>query len=454
MTFRAKPPRRRITSGHDDDARRQRIVTVGFVAVSVAAVLMLGGTVAYGFYKDHFAPVARVGSTNITRDQWLARVKVDNYELSLFEGRVREEEARGDLSRDTAASYFSSITQRRAQIPSTAIEELVDDALQAQLAPSLGVSVGASDIDAAITKSATTPEQRHILVIAVDPLLVDKTPAPGESAAPTATPTATPTASPTASPAPTSSALPTEIPSPTVAPTPAPTMATAAQIAKARARAHAALARLQAGVSFGDVATQYSTDVSGTRGGDLGFITIESAPDAALGTALFALPPQGTTDVIEGKDHIMWIGRVTEIRPVAADAHFLEGLDQNGIDRTAYRTAVAAGVLRDKMTGALVAQDTAGPVDQVHAFHIQVQVGSSDPNSTEAEAHVLHILYSPNKDAAKADSVPADDPAWAKAEDEAKKAAETLRSLTDLAFRRQQFETTAGTASDDTTSGQ
>src|SRR5439155_21457753 len=193
------------------------------------------------FYKDHFAPVARVGSTNITRDQWLARVKVDNYELSLFEGRVREEEARGDLSRNTAASYFSSITQRRAQIPSTAIEELVDDALQAQLAPSLGVSVSASDVDAAITKSATTPEQRHILVIAVDPLLVDKTPAPGESAAPTATPTATPTASPTASPAPTSTALPTEIPSPTVAPTPAPTMATAAHIATPRARPHAAL---------------------------------------------------------------------------------------------------------------------------------------------------------------------------------------------------------------------
>jgi parvulin-like peptidyl-prolyl isomerase len=441
MTFRAKPPRRRPTSTHDDEARRARLVTLGFVVVSVVAVLLLGGTVAYGFYKDHFAPVARVGSTNITRDQWLARIEIDNYELSLFESRVREQEARGDLSRDTASAYFQSITQRRAQIPSTAIEELVDDALQAQLAPSLGVTVSDADIDAAIAKTATAPEQRHVLVIAVDPLLVDKTPTPGETAAPTAVPTATPVATPTP--------LATELPSPTPVATAEPTAATPAQIAKARSRAEAALAKLSDGVDFGDVAIQYSTDSSGPGGGDLGFITDASAPDDTLMTALFALPPQGTTKVIEGKDHIMWIGRVTEIRPTSEDPHFLEGLDQNGVDRAAYRTAVAAGALRDKVTDALVAQVGAGPVDQVHAYQIQVMVNPSDPQSTDAEANVLHILYSPNDDASKAESVAADDPAWAKAKDEAQKTADTLRGLTDLTFRRQQFQATAGTASDD-----
>jgi parvulin-like peptidyl-prolyl isomerase len=447
MTFRAKPPRRRLTSTHDDEARRARLVTLGFVVVSVVAVLMLGGTVAYGFYKDHFAPVARVGSTNITRDQWLARVKVDNYELSLFESRVREQESRGDLTRDTASAYFQSITQRRAQIPSTAIEELVDDALQAQLAPSLGVTVTDADIDAAIAKTATAPEQRHVLVIAVDPLLVDKTPTPGETAAPTPTPTAVPTASPI--PSASASPLATELPSPTPVATAEPTAATAAQIAKARTRAEQALAKLKDGVDFGDIAIQYSTDSSGPRGGDLGFITDTSAPDEALKTALFALPPQGTTEVIEGKDHIMWIGRVTEIRPTSEDPHFLEGLEQNGVDRAAYRTAVAAGALRDKMTDALVGQVSGGPVDQVHAYQIQVMVNPSDPQSTDAEAHVLHILYSPNDDPAKADSVAADDPAWAKAKDEAQKTADILRGLTDLAFRRQQFQATAGTGSDD-----
>lgn len=444
MTFRAKPPRRRPSSTHDDEARRARLVTLGFVVVSVVAVLMLGGTVAYGFYKDHFAPVARVGSTNITRDQWLARVKVDNYELSLFESRVREQEARGDLTRDTASAYFQSITQRRAQIPSTAIEELVDDALQAQLAPSLGVTITDADIDAAIAKTATAPEQRHVLVIAVDPLLVDKTPTPGETAAPTTAPTATPVATPTP--------LATELPSPTPVPTAEPA-ATPAQIAKARARAEQALAKLSDGVDFGDVAIQYSTDSSGPRGGDLGFITDASAPDDALKTALFALPPQGTTTVIEGKDHIMWIGRVTEIRPTSEDPHFIEGLEQNGVDRAAYRTAVASGALRDKVTDTLVGQVSAGPVDQVHAYQILVTVNPSDPQSTDAEAHVLHILYSPNDDASKAESVAADDPAWAKAKDEAQKAADTLRGVTDLAFRRQQFQATASTASDDQGSG-
>ena len=458
MTFRAKPPRRRLASGFDDDARRQRLVTVGFVLISVVAVLLLAGSVAYGYYRQHFAAVARVGSVDISRDQWVTRVKVDNYQLSLFEGRVREQAARGDLTMDTANAYFQSITQRRAQLSSVAIEELIDEALQKQIAPQLGVTVSDADIDAAIAESATRPEQRHVLVIAVDPLLVDKTPAPGESPSPT--PSASPTPAPTATPAPSGSGaatptpLPTTIPSPTASPTPEPTTATEAQIAKARARAEAALAKLRAGTDFADVAIQYSTDVSGTRGGDLSFITKDGAPDTAFGAALFDAQPGATTDIVEGTNHVMWIGRVTEVRPVSEDTHFVEGLTQNGIDVAAYRASVAADQLKKKMTDALVAQVSTGPVDQVHAYQIQVMLNTQNPSSTDDEVHVEHILYSPNDDAAKADSVPADDPAWAKAEEEAKKTADILRGLTDLAFRKQQFEATAGTASDDTTSQQ
>src|SRR5207247_5032648 len=140
-------------------------------------------------------------------------------------------------------------------------------------------------------------------------------------------------------------------------------------------------------------------------------------------------------------------------RPTSTGPHFLEGLDQNAVDRGAYRTSVAASVRRDKLTDALVAQVSAGPTDQVHAYQIQVQVNASDPNSTDAEVHVLHILYSPNDDPNKAESVPADDPAWTKAKDEAQKAADALRAVTDLAFREQQFKTIAGSVSDDTSSG-
>jgi parvulin-like peptidyl-prolyl isomerase len=100
-----------------------------------------------------------------------------------------------------------------------------------------------------------------------------------------------------------------------------------------------------------------------------------------------------------------------------------------------------------------VAQDTAGPVDQVHAYEIQVMLNAQNPSSTDDEVHVEHILYSPNDDATKAESLAADDPAWAKAQEEAKKTADILRGLTDLAFRKEQFETTARTTSDDTSSG-
>jgi parvulin-like peptidyl-prolyl isomerase len=461
MTFRAKPPRRRLAYGLDDDARRQRLVTVGFVLISIVAVLLLAGSVAYGYYRQHFAAVARVGSVDISRDQWLARAKVDNYQLSQFEALVREQAGRGDLTMDTANAYFQSIAQQRSQIPSLAIEELIDEALQRQLAPKLGVSISDADIDAAIADSASRPEQRHVLVIAVDPLLVDRTPAPGESPSPTPapSPSPSPTVAPTATPNPGASGsaaptpLPTTVPSPTASPTPAPTTATAAQIAKARARAEAALAKLKAGTDFADVAIQYSTDSSGPRGGDIGFITKTGAPDTAFGAALFDAQPGATTDIVEGSDHVMWIGRVTEVRPETKDAHFLEGLTQNGIDVAAYRASIAGDQLKKKMTDALIAQETAGPVDQVHAFHIQVMLNTQDPSSTADEVHVEHILYSPNDDPTKAESLAADDPAWAKAEDEAKKTADILRGLTDLSYRKQQFEATAGQVSDDKTSG-
>jgi len=450
MTFRAKPPRRRATSSHDDEARRARIVTLGFVAVSVVAVLILAGTVAYSFYRDHFAAIARVGGTEITRDQWLARVRVDNHELNVFEGRVREQVARGELDPQTAAAFFQQITARRQQIPLTVVEDLIDDALQGQLAVGLGVTVSEADIDAAIAEAATTPEQRRVLVIGIDPLLVGRTPAPGETPLPTTTPTTTP--EPTASPAETPTPLPTAIPSPTPEPTPAPTEATAEQIAEARTRAEAALAKLDAGVDFGDVAIQYSTDSSGPRGGDLGFLTLASVPDDVLGAALFALPPGGTSEIVEAKDHVMWIGRVTEIRPAFGDPHFLDALEQDGVDLASYRAAVAAQVRRDKMGDALVAQVTAGPVDQVHAFHLQVNINPSDPAASDAEARVLHILYSPKDDPDGAEALPPDDPAWAAAEEEAVTAADALRALSDLEFRREQFETTASTGSDDQSS--
>ena len=453
MTFRAKPPRRRSSSGHDDESRRARLVTAGFVAVSVVAVLILVGSVGYGYYRDHFAAVARVGSTDITRDQWLARISVDNYDLSLFEARVREQAARGDISPDTMNAYVQAIDQRRTQLPSVAIEELIDDALQAALGPELGITVTDADIEAEIAKQANTPEQRHVLVIAIDPLLVDKAPDPNATPSPTPSPTPEATASPTPSPTPEATASPTpaESATPTASPSPEPTEASPEQIQRARARAQAALDRLKEGVDFADIAVQYSTDPSGPQGGDLGFIILEGAPDEDLGTQLFGLAPGATTEVVEGADHIMWVARVTEIRPASEDPQFLDVLAQSGVDVAAYRAAKAANARKQKMTDALIAQVTGGPGDQVHAYHIQVALNPSAPDSTDDEVQVLHILYSPNDDATTAES--ADDAAWAAAEEEATKAAEALRALPDIAFRKSQFEATARTVSDDTGSG-
>ena len=263
----------------------------------------------------------------------------------------------------------------------------------ASLAPAQNVTVSEADVDARVTEEATTPELRHAWMIAVAPDLAE-----GE------------------------------------------TEFTDAEKAAAKAKAVQALADLKAGKDWATVAAAVSTDSSKAQGGELGFIDKDAALDAPFTDALMAVAANTPTEVIEGADGVFRIGRVTDIIAPSVDATFESQVKDAGVDLADYRAALGRDELRSKLDDAVLAGFLAsGPQRKVS--EIWMQEGESE--SGEGAVRVRHILYSPNDDPENASKVAEDDPAWAKAEQDANAAYEKLKA--DLS----QFDALARAESDE-----
>ncbi|HEX5451070.1 MAG TPA: peptidylprolyl isomerase [Candidatus Limnocylindrales bacterium] len=405
---RSSELRRARPAFRDDEARQQLVITVGFVAVIVVAVLILAGAVGAGYYNDHLATVASVDGRSINKDQLNDRIAVLSFRINEAEGRIQEQVAAGTLDETTAQSQIQSYDQVKSTIDSTALEALIDQATMEELARPLGISASASEIDAELAKDAETPEQRDVLAIFV---------APETSAG-------------------------TDLP-------------TQAQVTAAQAKANEALAALKQGQDFGAVAKQYSTDPSKDDGGKYGTLTADDPVDPAWVKALFGAPSGGLTDVIQGTDGVYRIGKVARITPAVPDPTFMSAL-KKAVSLDAYRTAVAGQVIQSKLEDRIIAQDLKQPVEQVHALEIQINADTSSTAAQDAafgQVKVSHILYSPNGDPNAATTLDTSDPAWNDAKALADATAAKLKAIPDVAEREKEFATIAGTDSDDTASG-
>jgi parvulin-like peptidyl-prolyl isomerase len=218
---------------------------------------------------------------------------------------------------------------------------------------------------------------------------------------------------------------------------------TAAQKAAAKTKADAALKDLQGGKAWEDIAQSVSTDAStSAQSGDLGWLrTTDTQLDEAFRTALFAVKTNTPTDVIEGKDGIYRIGRVTEIAVESVDAEYQSKLANAGIDLTRYRAVVQGDVIRQKLEDKVVA-DVSGPGPQRHVEEIYIKEASTTPGSDAVK--VRHILYSPKDDPSGASALDPADPAWKAAEDEADATYHKLQADPTL------FDSIARTESDET----
>ena len=173
MTFRAKPVVKRSRNPWDSQDRRTFLTSVAFALVIVAALLILVVAVGYTWYDTHLAPVASVAGQSITKDEFNDRLEIEAWRLKEQERRIANQVASGRLTDAQAEQARQILSSQAQQIQGLALERIVDNRIQANLATQEGVSVAEADIDAKLVEEATTPAARHLWVIEVEPAVSD-----------------------------------------------------------------------------------------------------------------------------------------------------------------------------------------------------------------------------------------------------------------------------------------
>ena len=398
MTFRARPVVKRTQKPNwESRDRRNFYLNLGFGLVVLAAVLILAIAVAINYYNEHLASVGSVDGQSITRDDFRQRGIIEQWRLDEAGRRIQTLLVAGRLTQAQADLQKQYLQQQAQQIGTFVLERIIDSRILAKLAPAEGVTVTDTDIDARLIEEATTKEERHAWQIEVKPQ-VD-----GGASAPTT-----------------------------------------AQVEAARAKITQARADIKGGKSWDDIAKTVSTDTStAAQAGDLGWLSAnDSQADEAFLKALFAAQVNSPTEVMQGADGIFRIGRVTEIAPESVDSAYTAKIVNDGIDLAKYRAVVATDLLRTKIEDKLVADATKpAPQRDVSEIYLSQTTVDLPPEAVK----VRHILFSPNDDpnAAQSGSIPADDPAWAKAKADADAAYARLQA--DIS----QFDTIARAQSDE-----
>jgi parvulin-like peptidyl-prolyl isomerase len=385
MTFRSGPVRRsgRSWGGRD---RRNLYLNLGFGLVVIVAVLILGAAAAATWYGQHLSPVAHVNGQAITKDDLTKQAKIEAVRLDITSNRLQTEHSAGRMSDADWEQQQQILAQAQQQIGSTALEHLIDTRIQSQLASQQGITVTPEQIDTKLTEEATLPEQRHIWVIEVEPQVDEGKDAPTDQ-----------------------------------------------QKATAKETADDALADLNAGKDWIEVSKARSTAAGKDTGGDVSWLTKDTTQiEAPVRDAAFALQANTHTNVIEGEDGTYRIARVTDIAPGSVDDTYRQQIIDKGLSIDDYNAVVRSDLIRDQLTDK-IKQQALQPGSQRHvqAIYLKEQTDSQtgEPVTPSADAvKVRHILFSPNDDAQAAKDLKADDPAWKKAEDDARAAWQTLKA--------------------------
>ena len=216
MTFRAKPVAKRShRPSWESQDRRNFYLNLGFGLVVLAAIVILAIAAGVTWYSKHLAPAATVDGQTITIDEFNDRFDLERWRIQEAKRRVTNQFQSGRLTQAQADNNQAFLDQQLQALPNTALERLIDTRIQATLATQEGVEATAADIDARLVTEATIPETRHAWIIEVEPVVDAGALEP-----------------------------------------------TAEQVTAAKAKADAALADLQAGKAWDEVAKTVSTDAS------------------------------------------------------------------------------------------------------------------------------------------------------------------------------------------------
>ncbi len=383
MTFRAKPVVKRTRPSWERNDRRTFLTNLGFGLVVVVAVLILIAAAALTWYDQHLAPVASVNGQTITKDDFVRRFEAESARFAIAIRRLDDEFIAGRLTESQLESQKQLVQQRAGQLQAIVYERLIDGRIMDALAAQEGVTVSAEEIAAQIAKEATLPEQRRAWVIEVEP----KVDAGKEEP-------------------------------------------TAQQKADAKKAADQALADIEGGKTWDEVARAVSTGSTKALAGDLGWINKEDTFDQAWLDAVFALETNALTDVLEGEDGVFRIGRVTEIAPERAVAEYRDIIAGEGVDLAYYEGVVRSDLISEKLQKK-ISEAAVGPSVQREVQEIFIAAGATEAVPT-GSVKTRHILYSPKDNPDGASEVPQDDPSWTEAETSAKAAHAKIKADPEL----------------------
>ena len=378
----------------DPEERFQRRVTLGFIALTIGAVVVVVLGLVWQYWDQHLKAVASVEGTSISQDQWRDRANLEDFRLERQDRWVTEAAAAGELTAEQADQRHAEIADARDAISSSAIESLIQLTLKSKLAADRGITVADADVDAALAAAAQRPETRRVSVIEIAPNGDDQS-GTGE--------------------------------------------VTGEDRQQALADAQAAQAALASGTSFADVAREYSTGADAADGGDRGIVGRDDTNlDPALLTAIFAAAEGDVTPLLQDAAGTYLLAQVTEIVPPTDDPTFTRDLEER-VSAGAYRDNLRLETLADRLQDSVVAEATTGDQPQVHLAEILL---SGDPAATEdsGRIHAAHILYSPNDDPqSMSDGLPATDPSWTVAQAQAGLTTAELQRITDPTTRADAF---------------
>ncbi len=410
MTVRTRRPekigiRARLGGMVETEERQQALLTVLFIGTIVIVAIILIGALSLGWYNDNLRPVGKVGSQEIAPQMLRDKTSLERWRIARDENLITQAQIAGTLDSATANSKTTALDSQSSNLATTALDSLVDDIYQSQLAPANGVNITDADIDARFQKEISDPEQRHVYAVAIEPQAADATNGP-----------------------------------------------TTAERQTALDQANLALADLNAGKDFAEVARTYGTDAKSQAGGDLGEQTQLTISDDAFGTQLFNMQQGGTTQVVLGGDGIYRIGHVTEITPGAVNEKLKSDLLDNVSEQSVRQLLgfqIGAENLQAKITNDALAQTP----EQVKLAVIYIEgLSSGDANTADGEIDYSEIVFAPGNNLDTAPDLPADDPAWAAAKTEADAVFAQLQAITDVTERTTKFTDIATTNSDDPTS--
>jgi len=376
MTSRAKPVTRPRKDRLEAGERRNLLMTLGFGIAIGFALLALLAAVGKTWYDDHMAAMLSVNGQTISRDFYRQANAVERFRLDQEEAQVRALVAAGRLSATDGDQQITAIGTRRENVDEATNTKIIDGLVQTDLAKEQGVSATPAEVDAAWTAEATQPEARNAFLISVSPGV-------SEGA----------------------------------------TTSTPEEIDLARKKAEEIKAQLDAGKPWEEIAKSSGTGES--VDGSIGWITADSsAADTNTIQAMFALPSNGYTDVIETTDGRFDIGRVTEIEPAKVDPDFSRKVSDAGVDQGAYRTLLGYEVVARNLTDKVVST----AVDQPSVQRLVSQIKLNSSQGTGDQVRARHILISPGGDPSTVADIPETDPAWTKAKDDAQRIYDDIKA--------------------------